>query len=215
MSLNSILQAFAPKDKKFFPLFEAASTNLVALAECLREAVNTHDIERRNELIKKIEDLEHVGDTISHEIFNELSKNFITPFDREDIHLLTSAIDDVADFTHGAANRITLYNVTNITEPVKQLAELILKGCKHLEIGVRELKDMKHIKNVTNSIMNINEIENQADRIFDSAVSDLFQNEKDPIELIKMKEVISALETATDKLEDAANVMESIVIKFA
>jgi uncharacterized protein len=215
MSLNSILQIFSPKDKKFFPLFEAASVNLVELAECLNEAVNTHDINRRNELIKKIEDLEHVGDNISHEIFNELSKNFITPFDREDIHLLTSAIDDVADFTHGAANRIALYNVINITEPVKQLAALILKGCKDLEIGVRELKDLRHIKKVTTSIMNINDIENQADRIFDNAVSDLFKNEKDPIELIKMKEVISALETATDKLEDAANVMESIVIKFA
>jgi predicted phosphate transport protein (TIGR00153 family) len=215
MSLNSILQAFVPKDKKFFPLFNDACANLVELAECLVKAVNAESLEERAVFIKKIEDHEHIGDTISHEIFNELSKNFITPFDREDIHTLTSAIDDVADFTHGAANRITLYNLIVITQPIKELADLILKGCKDLEIGMKGLKNMKNIRNVNESIMNINEVENAADRIFDNALSDLFTNEKDPIQLIKMKEVISALETATDKLEDAANIMESIVIKFA
>lgn len=215
MSLNSIFHYFIPKDKKFFPLFEDASANLMQLATKLNEALNTTDLELRNSLIKEIENLEHRGDEITHEIFVELSKNFITPFDREDIHALASALDDVADYIHGSANRILLYNLTNITEPIKKLAELTLQGCKDLHIAIKELKDLKNIRNVSDSCVRINSMENQADYVFDMAVADLFKNEKDAIELIKMKEVLSALETATDKCEDAANVMESIIVKNA
>lgn len=215
MSLNSIFQYFVPKDKKFFPLFESASSNLIDISSALVEAVNTTDIEKRKEIIKKIEDLEHRGDEITHEIFIELSKNFITPFDREDIHALASAIDDVADYVHGSANRMYLYNLTNITDPIRKLADLVAQGCKDIDKACRELKDLKNIRNVTDSCVRINSMENQADYIFDMAVADLFANEKDAIELIKMKEVLSALETATDKCEDAANVMESIIVKHA
>src|SRR5690606_37538199 len=98
MSLNSIFQHFVPKDRKFFPLFEKASGNLIALSSTLTELVNSPDTEKRAELTKKIEDLEHVGDDITHQIYLELSKNFITPFDREAIHALASAIDDIADY---------------------------------------------------------------------------------------------------------------------
>lgn len=215
MSLNSIFQYFLPKDKKFFPLFESASSNLITLSNYLLEAVNATDIEHRNELIKKIDDLEHRGDEITHEIFLELSKNFITPFDREDIHALASAIDDVADYIHGSANRMLLYNLNHTTDPIKKLAELISQGCKDIDKAVKELKDLKHIRNVTDSCVRINSMENQADYVFDMAVADLFKNETNAIELFKMKEILSALETATDKCEDAANVMESIIVKHA
>jgi predicted phosphate transport protein (TIGR00153 family) len=215
MSLNSIFQYFLPKDKKFFPLFESASANLITLSNYLVEAVNASDLEHRNELIKKIDDLEHRGDEITHEIFLELSKNFITPFDREDIHALASAIDDVADYIHGSANRMLLYNLNYTTDPIKKLAELISQGCKDIDKAVKELKDLKHIRNVTDSCVRINSMENQADYVFDMAVADLFKNETNAIELFKMKEILSALETATDKCEDAANVMESIIVKHA
>ncbi len=215
MSLNSIFQYFLPKDKKFFPLFESASANLITLSSYLVEAVNATDIEHRNELIKKIDDLEHRGDEITHEIFLELSKNFITPFDREDIHALASAIDDVADYIHGSANRMLLYNLNYTTDSIKKLAELISQGCKDIDKAVKELKDLKHIRNVTDSCVRINSMENQADYVFDMAVADLFKNETNAIELFKMKEILSALETATDKCEDAANVMESIIVKHA
>ncbi len=215
MSLNSIFQYFLPKDKKFFPLFESASANLITLSNYLVEAVNASDLDHRNELIKKIDDLEHRGDEITHEIFLELSKNFITPFDREDIHALASAIDDVADYIHGSANRMLLYNLNYTTDPIKKLAELISQGCKDIDKAVKELKDLKHIRNVTDSCVRINSMENQADYVFDMAVADLFKNETNAIELFKMKEILSALETATDKCEDAANVMESIIVKHA
>ncbi len=215
MSLNAIFQYFVPKDKKFFPLFEMASANLINISDALLEAVNTNDIEHRNELIKKIEVLEHKGDELTHQIFLELSKNFITPFDREDIHALATAIDDVADYVHGSANRMLLYNVKHVNEAVRKLAELINQGCKDIDKAIRELKDLKNIRNVTDSCVRINSMENQADYVFDMAVADLFKNETDAIELFKMKELLAAMETATDKCEDAANVMESIIVKHA
>jgi len=215
MSLNNIFQYFIPKDKKFFPLFEQDSANLIKLGEKLVEAVNTEDLTRRLELFKDIEDLEHVGDEITHQIHLELSKNFITPFDREDIHHLASAIDDIADYIHGSASRMNIYNVTLITPPIKELAALILQGCQELDKAVRELRDLKNIRTIADSCVRINSIENQADFVFDTAVGQLFEFEKDAVNLIKYKEVLSALETATDMCEDAANVLESILVKHA
>ena len=215
MSLNNIFQYFIPKDKKFFPLFEQDSTNLIKLGEKLVEAVNTEDLERRKELFKDIEDLEHIGDEITHQIHLELSKNFITPFDREDIHRLASAIDDIADYIHGSASRMNLYNVTLITPPIKELAALILEGCQELNKAISELRDLKNIRIIADSCVRINSIENQADFVFDNAVGQLFDYEKDAVNLIKYKEVLSALETATDMCEDAANVLESILVKHA
>lgn len=215
MSLNSILQYFVPKDRVFFPLFEQASANLIQLGEKLKEAVNTGDEVRRNELYKDIENLEHKGDEITHQIYLELGKNFITPFDREDIHQLASAIDDVADYIHGSATRMNLYKITNITQPIKDLADLTSQACYDVDKAVRELRNLKNIRNIADSCVRINSLENQADKVFDKAVADLFEYEKDAINLIKYKEVLSALETATDKCEDAANVMESILVKHA
>jgi hypothetical protein len=215
MALNSIFSFFIPKDKAFFPLFDKATANVVSMAEMLLESVNTKDEEKREELIKEIDRLEHVGDQISHNIFTELSKNFITPFDREDIHALTSAIDDVADYIHGTAHRITMYKVTTMTEPIIKLSELTLSASQELQKAVNELKNIKSIRNITDALVRINSIENQADYVFDKAVADLFEYETDALTVIKMKEILSNLETATDKAEDAANVIESIIIKYA
>ncbi len=215
MSLNSIFQYFIPKDKKFFPLFEKDSANLISLGEKLVEALNTDDLTRRKELFKDIEDLEHTGDEITHQIHLELSKNFITPFDREDIHRLASALDDIADYIHGSASRIDLYQVTEITPPIKELASLILQACQDLNKAIHELRDLKNVRIIADSCVRINSIENQADYVFDKAVSELFMYEKDAVKLIKYKEILSALEDATDMCEDAANVLESILVKNA
>ncbi len=215
MSLNSIFQYFIPKDKNFFPLFEQSSSNLIRMAELLNKAINTKNPEDRVELFKEIESLEHAGDEITHQIYLELSKNFITPFDREDIHALATAIDDVADYIHGSANRMLLYKVEEVTEPISKLAELILQACTDLDKAVCELRNLKNIRAIADSCVRINSIENQADYVFDRAVGDLFAFEKDAVKLIKYKEVLSALETATDMCEDAANVLESILVKQA
>lgn len=214
MILDKFLQILVPKDRKFFPLFEKASGNLVAISVVMNEMVNSPSRQTRKELIKKIENLEHTGDGISHLIFHELSASFITPFDREDIHKLASAIDDVVDNIHGAAKRIELYNVEEMTTPVVKLAELILKGAQELNVAVCVLKNMKNVDLIKEACVRINSIENHADDIFDNAIASLFESEKDAVKLIKMKEILSALETATDKCEDAANVLSSIIIKY-
>jgi len=216
MSLNSIFQYFVPKDKKiFFPLFEQAANNVVVMSNVLVEAVNTVDTVTREELFKQIDKLENKGDELTHQIYLELGKNFITPFDREDIHSLATAIDDVADFIQGAANRMSLYKIDDYNDAIRKLSELILQASLDLEKAVRELKDLKNVRNIADSCIRINSVENQADYVFDRAVADLFLYETDAIRLIKYKEILAALETATDRCEDAANVMESILVKNA
>ena len=216
MSLNSIFQYFVPKDKKvFFPLFEQAAGNVVAMSKLLVEAVGIEEPNARLDLFNQIDKLENLGDEITHQIYTELSKNFITPFDREDIASLTGAIDDVADYIQGSVNRMNLYNVEEMTPAIKKLSELILQGSLEMDKAIKELKDLKNVRSIADSCIRINSIENQADDVFDRAVADLFLYEKDAVKLIKYKEILAALETATDMCEDVANVMETILVKNA
>jgi predicted phosphate transport protein (TIGR00153 family) len=214
--LKNLFQYFVPKDKKvFFPLFEQTANNAVTMANMLVELVNTDNTATREDLFKQIDKLENKGDELTHRIFLELGKNFITPFDREDIHSLASAIDDVADNIQGAANRMNLYKIDDYNDHMRKLCNLVLQCSVELEKAVRELKDLKNVRHIADSCIRINSVENQADHVFDRAVADLFLYERDAIRLIKYKEIYSALETATDMCEDAANVMESILVKNA
>lgn len=215
MKFDYILQLFSPKDKKFFPLFEKASANLLDVSKILIKALKTKDIGERDAYIKEIEQLEHKGDQITHDIFHELSSSFITPFDREDIHNLAAVVDDILDFIHGSAKRIQLYNLKQPSKAMVDLAELILQGNEQLHHGIMALKDLKNIEKVKEICVKINSIENLADDVFDTAVAKLFDEEKDAIELIRVKEILQNLETATDKCEDAANVLESIIVKYS
>ncbi|HEU4716307.1 MAG TPA: DUF47 family protein [Bacteroidia bacterium] len=213
MRLDGFLQFLVPKDKKFFPLFEQASENLVKTSNVLLELVSTNDVQKRKELIREVEHLEHLGDNITHLIFNELGTNFITPFDREDIHALASAIDDVLDFIHGTAKRIDLYRIEEMTEPMIKLSELVLKGSVELNVAVRQLRNLKDINIIKEACVKVNSFENIADEVFNNGIARLFEEEQDAVKIIKIKEILSALETATDKCEDAANVIQSIIIK--
>lgn len=213
--MANILKFLVPQDKKFFQLFEKASANLLATSNTLVEMVNTPSTDKRRELIREIERLEHVGDSLTHETLNELSTNFITPFDREDIHDMIAALDDVVDFIHGSAKRIELYKLADIPPAVRKLADLVLQGAQELHTAVSNLKDIKKPDLIREACVKINSIENHADDVFDMAIAQLFDEEKDAIKLIKTKEVLSALETATDKCEDVANAISSMILKYA
>lgn len=214
MTINNIFQFLVPKDKKFFPLFEQASANLVVLAETLHEAVNAPKEEREN-YFKKIEELEAIIEEITHLTHLELSRNFITPFDREDIHSLIKAIDNVADNMHGAASRIRLYQVEKITKSIRKLTEINLESCQLINEGIRQLKDMKNPKLIKETCKKINKLESKADVVFDKAVADIFENETDAKNIIKYKEVLSSLEMASDKCKSVSNVMEQISVKHS
>ncbi len=215
MSLNPILQYFVPKDRKFYPLFEQASSNLVSISNVLVELMLTPTPEKRASLVRQIEKLEHVGDEITHTIFQEVSTTFITPFDREDIQRLASVLDDVIDYIHGSAKRIELYKMDPIHPSMIKLAELIQQSAAELNIAINSLRSMKNLIKVRESLVRVNSLENHADDIFDNAVARLFEDEKDAIQIIKIKEILSALETATDKCEDVANVLESVIVKHS
>lgn len=214
MNLNNLFQFLVPKDKKFFPLFEAATQNLVHLAELLHEAVNAPKKERES-YYKKIEELEAVIEDIAHKTNLELSKNFITPFDREDIHALITSIDDVADYMYGAANRMRLYQVEKITKSIRKMTEITLESSQLIQTAVADLKDMKNLKSIADACKRINKLENKSDNVFDKAVADIFENETDAKNIIKYKEVLSALESAVDKCKGVANVLESIAVKHS
>ncbi len=216
MRLDSILQALLPKDEKYLRYFEQDAENLLVAARTFKE-VMTNDIskEERAQKIKRIEELEHRGDEISHTIFSELGSTFITPFDREDIHALASKLDDILDYIRGAAMRIMLYKIEEILPAQQQLASLIYDAVVELHKAIPKLQNLKEVSEIRECLVKVNSIENEADDLFERAIADLFETCKDPIALIKAKEILVSLETATDQCEDAANALESIIVKNA
>ena len=213
--LNSILKIFLPKDRVFFQLFESVVDVLVKMGEKLKEVVNEPDFDERAKLIKDIEDMEHVNDDYTHQIFTELGKNFITPFDREDIHYLASALDDIADYIYSSAKKINFYKVNPNDQGIQKMADLIEQGAEQIKNAVVELRDMKNMRKITDALVAINSIENQGDDIFDMSIEKLFAEEPDAKEVIKKREIYQVMEIVTDKCEDAANVIESIIVKYA
>jgi predicted phosphate transport protein (TIGR00153 family) len=201
---------FIPRETKFFRMFEEVSANLNQGARLLHDMLKNPA--NLAEQVDKLQEIEHRGDEMTHAIFTKLNQTFITPFDREDIHTLASSLDDVLDFVNSAGTRLKMYKILNPPPPAAELAALIVAQAEELGKGVQILqKDQQVIP----CCMEINRLENEADRIGRHAIADLFENEKDPIQLIKLKELYEVLESATDRAEDAANVLETVALKSA
>lgn len=215
MGLNSIGKIFMPKNKIFYELFEQVADTVFEISIALKEVVNEPDKDKRAPLIKLVEDLEHRNDDHTHRIFTELGRNFITPFDREDIHYLATSLDDICDYIYSTAKKINFYNINPNDIGIQKMADLIELSCKEIKTAVYGLRDMKNLRQMTEALVKVNSIENQADDVFDMSIDILFQQQNDAKEVIKMREIYQVMETATDKCEDAANVIESIIIKYA
>ena len=199
-----------PRERKFFRMFSDVSENLTDGARLLHDILkNPNDLTVR---IGRLQEIEHRGDEMTHDIIRMLNQTFITPFDREDIHRLSSSLDDVLDFVNGAAVRMTLYRVTVPPPAAIDLAALIVKQSEELSLAVSLLESNQK---VLDHCVEVNRLENEADRVSRRAIAELFEHERDPIQLIKIKELYEVLETATDKAEDAANVLEAVVLKSA
>ncbi|MCB9252059.1 MAG: DUF47 domain-containing protein [Flavobacteriales bacterium] len=213
--MSTILDFFIPKERKFFTLFESATENIRKISKKLVEMLRSTSHEDIKKLRNEIDNLEHIGDGITHDILNQLSLSFITPFDREDIHQLAVVLDDIADNINGVSSRVILYKIEpkDITPEINKLAELIELCAEQLHTAILSLRNFKDVAIINEAYVKINSIENHADDIFDMAIGKLFDDEKDPIKLIKMKEIYQALETATDKAEDAADIIKSIQVK--
>lgn len=212
MGIGNIFKAFQPKDKVFFVLFEKVAENLTAMSKEFHEGLIDFDI-NDDTLLKNMSDYEHKLDDLTHEIFVQLGENFITPFDREDINVLASELDDIADFLYASVKYIYLYK-SPLDPAYTEFSLLIYKSCIEIENAIKGLRNFNDPKGVKESCIKINSYENLADDVLSQATVKLFET-NDAINIIKVKSVLEYLETVTDKAEDVANTMENIVIKYA
>ncbi len=202
-----------PKEEKFFDMFRAQAANVVEGAQLLKEFLENYtDVDQKR---MKIEKCESAGDEIAHRILEKLNTTFITPMDREDIHALTAALDDILDLINATSQRLHLYGVKHVTDDARLLANVILRASEETEALVSSMEDLRNVKNMKSRWIEVNRLENEGDKISRKAIAGLFMNEKDPIEVIKWKELYEHLETAIDKCEDAANIVEAVVLKNA
>jgi uncharacterized protein Yka (UPF0111/DUF47 family) len=215
MGFNSIIQLFTPKDRVFYSLFEEVAEGVGRMGKLIKEVVAEPDFDKRAAIISQVEDQEHVNDDLTHRVFTELGRNFITPFDREDIHYLASSLDDICDYIYATTKKINFYKVNPNDTGIQKMADLIEQGTAQIRIAVRELRNMRDMRKITDALVKVNSIENQADDIFDLSIERLFETEPDAKEVIKKREIYQVMEIVTDKCEDAANVIESIIIKYA
>jgi uncharacterized protein len=213
---SGLLKFFLPKDRIFYSLFEEASQNLEALAGKLVSCVNESDYNKRSVIIKEMEELEHQNDELTHRIFVELGKNFITPFDREDIHSLATSLDDVADYMYATGKKINFYKINPHEDSgIMKMADAIQDAVLAVNAAVKEIRNLKNTQKIIENVIKINSVENQADDLFDLAIEKLFDSDADFKTVIKKREIYQMMEVATDKCEDVGNVIESIVVKYA
>lgn len=202
-----------PKEMVFFDLFEEAAKNAhlgaLALADLLEDFRNVA------EKVKKIKDIEHAGDKITHTTIEKLNQTFITPLDREDIHRLISRIDDILDMIDTAVNRMFLYKIDKPTDDAKALARVLVKATSIIITLLTKMRNLKLSSSLLQDCIEIHTQENEGDRIEQHALASLFENGHDPIYVIKWKDIYEELEAATDRCEDVANVIEGIVLKNA
>lgn len=202
---------FLPKDSRFLEIFDLASGNIVQAVELF-----TRMLQEPKELAARVEELkalEHQGDRYTHETLARLNTSFVTPFDREDIHALATKLDDILDAVDATGHRLLLYGVDQVPDRLVQLAELLLASAREVQKAVVALHDPRRHQEALTCCVEINRLENEADQIHRDALADLFANHRDPVEIIKQKDLFAFLEEATDRCEDVANIIETIIIK--
>ena len=213
---NSFFSRFTPKEPKFFPLLKQLSEILSAASVLLIENLEYNLPEERADYYKRIKDLERQGDKLTHQILDELGTTFITPFDREDIHDLTSSLDDVIDGINSCSKRIAIYNPHPIADTGKELARLIQQEALYIGKAMDALESFHKKPAVLRGYCSqLHDIENQADDVYEFFIKKLFEEEKDCIELIKIKEIMHELEKTTDAAEHVGKILRNLIVKYA
>ncbi|HXN64981.1 MAG TPA: DUF47 family protein [Candidatus Acidoferrales bacterium] len=208
--MPSFLRRLMPRDDNFFEMFIALADNVHSGSKVLVEMFQKDD--GAEKYAERIKDLEHTGDNLTHSLFTRLNQTFITPFDREDIQALSSRIDDVLDLIDAAASRMVTYKITRTRPGIAQLAEVLYDATRQVAVVVRALGKRDA---VLDKCIEINRLENESDRLSRLLIGQLFDEEKDPVQIIKWKEIIEVIEAAVDKCEDVANVIETVTLKNA
>ncbi len=204
---------FVPREEKFFDLFEGSARNMVKAAQGLKDMLdNWGDIGIK---VAEITEFEHEGDSITHQIMALLHRTFVTPFDREDIALLAHTMDDITDFIHAAADAIYIYKIDAPIPRAQELADIILQAANEVQKAVPMLRRRSDLKKVLEHCVELNRLENMADKVYRSALGELFEDTSDATHIIKWREVYEHMESATDRCEDVANVIEGVALKHA
>lgn len=213
---NSFLNSLSPKEPKFFPILKEMANVIIEASDLMYECIKKGDSQWNQEYYKRIKEQEQRGDALSNKVFDELNSTFITPFDREDIHLLANRLDDVTDRINSCAKRIVLYNPNKLPAGALELSSLLKKCAVSIDKAVEELNVLKKSsKNIKIYCMELHDLEHDADDVYEHFLIDLFNNEKDAIEIIKQKEIMSELEKATDIAEQVGKIIQTIIVKYA
>lgn len=214
--MNSFLSAFTPKEPKFFPILKEMSSVLISASEIMIEFLKNYDHETANNYYLKIKEQEKRGDALSNKVFEELNKTFITPFDREDIHNLANKLDDVTDIVNSCAKKIVLYNPKQMPESAIELSYVLNRCAITISNAVEELDILKKSpKDIKGYCKDLHDLEHEADDVYEKFLIELFENEKDAIEVIKLKEIMSELEKTTDVAEYVGKIIQTIIVKYA
>ncbi len=204
---------FVPREEKFFDLFEGSARNIVKAAQGLKDMLdNWGDIGIK---VAEITEFEHEGDSITHQIMALLHRTFVTPFDREDIALLAHTMDDITDFIHAAADALYIYKIDAPIPRAQELADIIVQAANEVQKAVPMLRRRSDLKKALEHCVELNRLENMADKVYRSALGELFEDTKDTVHIIKWREVYEHMESATDRCEDVANVIEGVALKHA
>ncbi len=215
MAKGFIRRILLPKEDKFFPMFEDLAELISKAAHILAGIIDHEEPAKQVDAFKEIKALETKADEIVHQVFDLLDSSFITPFDREDIQRLTSKMDDVLDSIHACSQLIKLYKPKKLLPQFRELSLVVTRGCQQMRVAVMELHNLKEPLKINDACIKINELENIADDIYHQLISELFDTETDPIELIKNKEILETLESTTDRIEDVSDILKTIIIKSA
>jgi len=202
-----------PRGKIFFELYQEGAENMVRTAELMKDMVNNWENLERN--VAQIEECEHKGDNTTHRIFELLHRTFVPPFDQEDMVLLAHSLDDIVDLIHAAAVAMFIYKIDSPKEGANDLADIIVTASKEVEVALKQLRSQPKLKQILPHCIEINRLENAADNIFRSAMAGLFDNCSSTADIIKWREILEHMESATDRCEDVANVLEGVALKHA
>ncbi len=202
-----------PRTEDFYALFKEEARNVEKGVSLLKELLS--DFTQVKEKVSKIKEIEHEGDRLTHQIMEKLNKTFVTQLDREDIHALASRLDDILDLVDAATNRMLLFRITEPTPEARKLADILARSVEEIARAIPLLRNLRKPEEILQRCIEINSLENEGDQVHREAVATLFDEVKDPVTIIKWKEIYENLETAIDRCEDVANILEGIVLKYS
>jgi len=208
-----MFQFFVPKNSVFFNLFNQSASNNVRMSELLYKAVSSDSPHDEKMHFNQIARLKTIGNDLKHQVYTVSSRSLISPFERDDMYALASAINQICDTMHVAARRLSLYQLNSVEPAIKEISGLIIEASMELDKSVNYLNNMSHSADISICCKKIRQLENYADEVYNRALSSIVHTETNGIELIKYTEILAALERSTDKCEDATDVIESIVVK--